>query len=62
VYHHMTVVQAVNPEPGLWAGFWVVLALYTVLTPVLGYLLARLARAPLPAEPTEADVAPVKVV
>jgi cytochrome d ubiquinol oxidase subunit I len=62
VYHQMTVVQAVNPEPGLWVGFWVVLALYTVLTVVLGYLLARQARAPLPAEPTDADVAAVKVV
>ena len=62
VYHFMTVVQAVNPEPGLWVGFWVVLALYAVLTAVLGYLLGRLARVPIPAEPTAADVAAVKVV
>jgi cytochrome bd ubiquinol oxidase subunit I len=62
VYHHMTVVQGVNPAPGLWIGLWVVIALYTVLTAVLGYLLSRLARAPLPAEPSDADVAAVKVV
>jgi cytochrome bd ubiquinol oxidase subunit I len=62
VYHLMLVSQAVNPEPGLWIGFWVVLALYAVLTIVLGYVLLRLARAPLPAEPTDADVEAVKVV
>ncbi|HEY2577044.1 MAG TPA: cytochrome ubiquinol oxidase subunit I [Streptosporangiaceae bacterium] len=62
VYQHMTVAQAVNPEPGLWTGLWAVLALYTVLTVVLGYVLRRLARVPLPADPTEADVEAVQVV
>ncbi|MGV9534127.1 cytochrome ubiquinol oxidase subunit I [Streptosporangium sandarakinum] len=45
VYGRLRTVDAVNPVPGLWAGFVVVLLVYAILTVATVYVLRRMARA-----------------
>jgi cytochrome d ubiquinol oxidase subunit I len=53
----MSVRDAVNPEPGLLAGLWLILAVYTGMTVGTVYVLRRLARQhPVPSAPQESDV------
>jgi cytochrome bd ubiquinol oxidase subunit I len=55
--------DAVNPAPGLRYGFWLVTAVYAVLTVVTVLVLRRLARdVPVPVAPQEQDVVETKVV
>ncbi|MEV4181596.1 cytochrome ubiquinol oxidase subunit I [Streptosporangium canum] len=46
VYGKLRTSDAVNPVPGLWAGFVVVSLVYAVLTVATVYVLRRMARAP----------------
>lgn len=62
VYRVMLVAQAVNPEPGVQYGVWVVGGAYTALTIVLLAIMRHLARSPLPAAPQEADIAASRIV
>jgi cytochrome d ubiquinol oxidase subunit I len=43
VYNHLRTADAVSPAPGLYLGFYAVLAIYAVLTVVTVYVLRRLA-------------------
>ncbi|WP_051581512.1 cytochrome ubiquinol oxidase subunit I [Pseudonocardia acaciae] len=56
VYRIMRTADAVSPAPGLFAGFYAVLAIYVVLTVLTVWVLRRLARShdtPAPQEPSE---------
>jgi cytochrome d ubiquinol oxidase subunit I len=44
VYGRMRTLEAVNPAPGLWAGFAVVAVVYAVLTVAVVYVLRHVAR------------------
>jgi cytochrome d ubiquinol oxidase subunit I len=55
VYGHLRVADAVNPEPGLSAGLFAVVAVYAVLTVATVAVLRRLARVPMELAPQEAD-------
>jgi cytochrome d ubiquinol oxidase subunit I len=44
VYGHMRTADAVSPAPGLFLGFYAVVAIYVVLTVFTVYVLRRLAR------------------
>ncbi|GII89212.1 cytochrome ubiquinol oxidase subunit I [Sphaerisporangium siamense] len=57
VYGHMRTADAVNPAPGLWAGFALVLLVYLVLTVVILYVL-RLLRTERPVAPQEPEELP----
>jgi cytochrome d ubiquinol oxidase subunit I len=46
VWQHQRTADAVNPAPGLWAGLVAVLAVYTVLTVAVAYVLNRLRTSP----------------
>jgi cytochrome d ubiquinol oxidase subunit I len=46
VYGRLRTIDAVNPAPGLWAGFVIVSLVYLVLTVAVVYVLRRMARAP----------------
>jgi cytochrome bd ubiquinol oxidase subunit I len=46
VWQHQRTADAVNPAPGLWAGLVAVLAVYTVLTVTVAYVLNRLRTSP----------------
>jgi cytochrome bd ubiquinol oxidase subunit I len=62
VYGVLKTAQAVNPEPGIQAGFFAVIAVYAVLTVATVAVLRRFTRArPVPAAPQEHDVAEYKV-
>ena len=43
VYGHMRTADAVSPAPGLFLGFYAVVAIYAVLTVFTVYVLRRLA-------------------
>jgi cytochrome d ubiquinol oxidase subunit I len=43
VYGHLRTADAVSPAPGLWLGFYAVVAIYAVLTVFTVYVLRRLA-------------------
>jgi cytochrome d ubiquinol oxidase subunit I len=63
VYGVARTRDAVNPAPGLVYGFYLVAAVYAVLTVVTVLVLRSLARsAPVPVAPQEQDVAATKVV
>lgn len=63
VWGLLNVRDAVNPAPGLMAGLWLVLVVYTVMTVATVYVMRRLARAtPVPAAPQESDVTGYPVV
>jgi cytochrome d ubiquinol oxidase subunit I len=61
VYHVMLVASAVNPEPGVGYGVWVVGGAYAILTVLTIGMLRHLAHIPLPFEPAEVDVQEYKV-
>ncbi|WP_371778416.1 cytochrome ubiquinol oxidase subunit I [Streptosporangium subroseum] len=46
VYGRLRTIDAVNPAPGLWAGFVIVSLVYLVLTVAIVYVLRRMTRAP----------------
>jgi cytochrome d ubiquinol oxidase subunit I len=46
VYGKLRTIDAVNPAPGLWAGFVIVSLVYLVLTVAIVYVLRRMTRAP----------------
>jgi cytochrome d ubiquinol oxidase subunit I len=58
VYNHLRTADAVSPAPGLWLGFWAVLAIYAVLTVLTAYVLRRLAGRHDTAAPQEVDATP----
>jgi cytochrome d ubiquinol oxidase subunit I len=63
VYHILRVAQAVNPEPGIHYGVYLVVAIYAVLTVALILVLRRLTGATeIPIAPQESDVAQYTVV
>ena len=45
VYGILRTADAVSPAPGLYLGFYAVVAIYAVLTAFTAYVLRRLARA-----------------
>ena len=47
-----------SPAPGLWLGFYAVVAIYTVVTALTVYVLRRLAARPGTAAPQEVDAEP----
>ncbi|WP_225878388.1 cytochrome ubiquinol oxidase subunit I [Spongiactinospora rosea] len=61
VYGRMRTADAVNPAPGLWAGFLIVSAVYVVLTVVTVYVLRRLAGGERPLAPQEPQPEPGQV-
>jgi cytochrome d ubiquinol oxidase subunit I len=58
VYNHLRTADAVSPAPGLFLGFYAVVALYVVLTVATVYVLRRLASAHSTPAPQETDVPP----
>jgi len=58
VYGLMRTADAVSPAPGLYLGFYAVVAIYVVLTALTVYVLRRLARDRDTAAPQEADAEP----
>ena len=56
VYGIMRTRDAVSSAPGLRAGLFALLVVYTVMTVATVYVLRRLARMPLPVAPQEPDV------
>jgi cytochrome d ubiquinol oxidase subunit I len=56
VYGRMRTAEAVNPAPGLWAGFAIVVLVYLVLTVATVYVLRHLTRAAQVAPQEEAVV------
>jgi cytochrome d ubiquinol oxidase subunit I len=58
VYGILRTEDAVSPAPGLFVGFYAVVAIYTVLTGLTVFVLRRLAHSPGTAAPQEADAAP----
>jgi cytochrome d ubiquinol oxidase subunit I len=63
VWGVMSVHDAVNPAPGLMAGLWLVLVVYTAMTVGTVYVLRRMTRGtPVPQAPQEEDVIRYPVV
>ena len=58
VYGLLRTADAVSPAPGLWLGFYAVVAVYTVLTALTVYVLRRLAHRPGTPAPQEVDAEP----
>ena len=58
VYGLLRTADAVSPAPGLWLGFYGVVAVYTVLTALTVYVLRRLASRPGTPAPQEVDAEP----
>jgi cytochrome d ubiquinol oxidase subunit I len=58
VYRILRTADAVSPAPGLYLGFYAVLAIYLVLTALTVLVLRRLARRHETPAPQEVDVAP----
>jgi cytochrome d ubiquinol oxidase subunit I len=58
VYGLLRTADAVSPAPGLWLGFYAVVAVYTVLTALTVYVLRRLAHRPDTPAPQEVDAEP----
>jgi cytochrome d ubiquinol oxidase subunit I len=58
VYGILRTADAVSPAPGLWLGFYAVVAVYTVLTALTVYVLRRLAARPGTPAPQEVDAEP----
>ena len=58
VYGILRTADAVSPAPGLWLGFYAVVAVYTVLTALTVYVLRRLAHRPDTPAPQEVDAEP----
>lgn len=61
VYKVMLVAQAVNPEPGVSVGAFVIAAAYTALTIITILVLRHLAHIPIPTEPSPQDVEAYRV-
>jgi cytochrome d ubiquinol oxidase subunit I len=61
VYGHLRTADAVSSAPGLRAGLYGLIVVYTVMTVTTVYVLRRLARVPLPIAPQEHDVVAAKV-
>ena len=58
VYGLMRTADAVSPAPGLYLGFYAVVAIYVLLTALTVYVLRRLARDKDTAAPQEVDAEP----
>jgi cytochrome d ubiquinol oxidase subunit I len=58
VYGILRTTDAVSPAPGLWLGFYAVVAVYTVLSALTVYVLRRLAVRPDTPAPQEVDAEP----
>jgi cytochrome d ubiquinol oxidase subunit I len=58
VYGILRTSDAVSPAPGLFLGFYAVVAIYLVLTALTVFVLRRLARSPDTAAPQEVDAGP----
>jgi cytochrome d ubiquinol oxidase subunit I len=58
VYGILRTTDAVSPAPGLWLGFYAVVAVYAVLTALTVYVLRRLAVRPDTPAPQEVDAEP----
>jgi cytochrome d ubiquinol oxidase subunit I len=58
VYNILRTADAVSPAPGLYFGFYAMLAIYVVLTVFTVYVLRRLARTHSTAAPQEIDAPP----
>jgi cytochrome bd ubiquinol oxidase subunit I len=61
VYRVMRTADAVSPAPGLYFGFYAVLAIYVVLTVLTVWVLRRLARSHATIAPQEEDTGEVEV-
>jgi cytochrome d ubiquinol oxidase subunit I len=58
VYEVLRTADAVSPAPGLYLGFYAVVAIYAVLTGLTAYVLRRLARTHSTPAPQEVDEPP----